>query len=137
MRRKRRYKMVPGFRDIWVSDDGKRVFQSALTGTGRPYRKPVTQSYCGNYLSVKIKDGNNIHRYMRVHRLVLMAFVGLCPEGMIGCHNNDIKNDNRLENLRWDTYSENQFDVTKNGPARRKRDRKSIQKKIQINQRGK
>lgn len=45
-----------------------------------------------------------------VHRLVLEAFVGQCPDGMECCHNNGIANDNRLENLRWDTHENNNKD---------------------------
>lgn len=45
-----------------------------------------------------------------VHRLVLEAFVGPCPPGMQGCHNNGTRTDNRLCNLRWDTSSGNQRD---------------------------
>lgn len=47
---------------------------------------------------------------MRVHHLVLMAFVGPRPEGMVGCHNNDIPDDNRVTNLRWDTPAGNTAD---------------------------
>lgn len=50
-----------------------------------------------------------------VHRLVLEAFVGPCPQGMVACHWNDVKADNRLENLRWDTQSANQYDKVRNG----------------------
>ena len=42
-----------------------------------------------------------------VHRLVLEAFVGPCPEGMEACHDNDDPTDNRLSNLRWDTHQSN------------------------------
>ena len=51
----------------------------------------------------------------RVHRLVLEAFVGPCPEGMVACHYDDNKENNRLENLRWDTERENMWDRTRNG----------------------
>ena len=37
----------------------------------------------------------------KVHRLVLLAFVGNPPDGTECCHNNGVKTDNRLENLRW------------------------------------
>ena len=43
--------------------------------------------------------------------MVLETFVGPCPKGMEACHNNDIKTDNRLSNLRWDTKSNNTFDA--------------------------
>lgn len=45
-----------------------------------------------------------------VHRLVLMAFVGNCPNGMECCHNNGDASDNRIENLRWDTHKNNNHD---------------------------
>ena len=51
----------------------------------------------------------------RVHRLVLEAFIGPCPDGMEACHANDIKSDNRLINLRWDTRAANQKDSVRNG----------------------
>jgi hypothetical protein len=39
--------------------------------------------------------------------MVLFAFVGPCPEGMECCHENDVRDDNRIENLRWDTHANN------------------------------
>lgn len=50
-----------------------------------------------------------------VHRLVLQAFVGPCPRGQEGCHNNGQSLDNRLSNLRWDTRSSNILDTVKHG----------------------
>lgn len=45
-----------------------------------------------------------------VHRLVLEAFVGPCPEGMECCHNDGDRTNNKLTNLRWDTPRNNQLD---------------------------
>src|SRR3970282_914182 len=42
-------------------------------------------------------------RNARVHRLVLAAFVGPCPIGMEGCHDDGAPTNTRLRNLRWDT----------------------------------
>lgn len=50
-----------------------------------------------------------------LHRLVLLTFVGPCPEGMEGCHNDGDKLNNRLSNLRWDTRSSNAKDRTAHG----------------------
>lgn len=51
----------------------------------------------------------------RIHVLVLEAFIGPRPSGMFGCHNNDIPDDNKLENLRWDTPSANSYDAIRHG----------------------
>lgn len=50
-----------------------------------------------------------------VHRLVMAAFVGPCPDGMVVCHNNGNGLDNRLDNLRYDTQSENMNDTKRHG----------------------
>jgi hypothetical protein len=42
-----------------------------------------------------------------VHRVVMLAFVGPCPEGLQVNHINGDKRDNRLENLEYVTASEN------------------------------
>lgn len=52
-----------------------------------------------------------------VHRLILETFVGPCPEGMECCHNNGDPEDNRAENLRWDTPSANTADRIKHGTS--------------------
>jgi hypothetical protein len=53
---------------------------------------------------------NKKNYHLLVHRLVLLTFVGEPPDGTECCHNNGIANDNRLENLRWDTHHSNNQD---------------------------
>lgn len=50
-----------------------------------------------------------------VHVLVLEAFVGARPEGAACCHNDGNRQNSRLSNLRWGTYSENNFDLVRHG----------------------
>lgn len=50
-----------------------------------------------------------------VHRLVLEAFVGPCPDGMESCHTDDDPSNNHVSNLRWDTRRENMLDRSRNG----------------------
>lgn len=66
------------------------------------------------YRLVKLSNVTG-RRLYRVHRLVLEAFVSECPEGMEGCHENDIPDDNRLANLRWDYPKCNAVDRINNG----------------------
>ena len=66
------------------------------------------------HLGVKLRrDG--VTKSVYVHRLVLEAFVGPRPDGMVACHWNDIPDDNRLSNLRWGSKSDNGFDRVRNG----------------------
>lgn len=55
------------------------------------------------------------HRVHRVHLLVLEAFVGPRPPKLEGCHWDDDNENNRLDNLRWDTKSANARDQIRNG----------------------
>lgn len=73
-----------------------------------PYKKQ-----CG-HLKINLSKGGEDNPSL-VHRLVLTAFVGPCPEGMHACHWNDDGTDNRLSNLRWGTSSENKHDAVRNG----------------------
>jgi hypothetical protein len=50
-----------------------------------------------------------------VHQLVMEAFVGPRPDGYETRHKNDIKTDNRLENLEYGTCSQNKYDSVRNG----------------------
>ena len=50
-----------------------------------------------------------------VHVLMLEAFVGPRPEGMYGCHWDDVKTNNVLSNLRWDTPAANSEDKRRHG----------------------
>jgi len=68
---------------------------------------------------------NNIYKNMTVHKLVLEAFIGPCPNHYEACHNNGKANDNRLSNLRWDTCSNNNFDKRKHGTNRGRKVRRN------------
>lgn len=67
-----------------------------------------------HHYRVRLYINTETRRFL-VHRLVLTAFVGPCPDGMVGCHNNGDPTDNRLENLRWDTQSANVRDQIAHG----------------------
>lgn len=54
-------------------------------------------------------------KQVAIHRLVLESFVGPRPEGHEACHNNGKPKDNRVENLRWDSVSNNSLDKVRHG----------------------
>lgn len=58
------------------------------------------------YVRVLLR-GHGLSRYRRIHRLVLTAFVGECPDGMQCAHLNGDPADCRLSNLAWVSPAEN------------------------------
>lgn len=96
------YRPVPDNDDYRVGDDG-----SVWTKRHRRnwYRLKGYRDKDG-YLSVGLwNHGVSVTR--RVHRLVLVAFRGPCPNGFTAAHNNGVRDDNRLDNLRWDNHAGN------------------------------
>ena len=68
----------------------------------------------GNRQVVLRKQGKYVGMY--VSRLILLTFVGAPPTSEYeACHKNDVKEDNRLENLYWGTRYENAVDRIRNG----------------------
>lgn len=92
---------LPGYEGLYrVSDRGRflslrkrRIFIGCVDYHG--YRRVV------------ICDAGGKSRHIQVQVLVMAAFVGPRPEGMVTDHINAIKTDNRLENLRYITNAEN------------------------------
>jgi hypothetical protein len=66
--------------------------------------KPATNHH--GYKYVVICD-DNIKKHRFIHHLVIEAFVGERPLGFVTDHINRIRDDNRLENLRYCTHLEN------------------------------
>jgi hypothetical protein len=54
-----------------------------------------------------------------VHRLVLESFVGPCPDGMFGRHLDGNPANNRIDNLRWGSVTENNRDKILHGTITR------------------
>jgi hypothetical protein len=115
-----RWLPVVGHRGLYdVSDRGrvrsldKRVFHGysgSLVRRGRVLAQKIDID--GGRCRVRLRKDGSVKMHS-VHRLVLEAFVGPCPDGMEGCHGN-FRN-NALSNLRWDTKSANQFDSVRHG----------------------
>jgi hypothetical protein len=72
-----------------------------LTDTWRTRKlAPLHKGYSYSYVSFKVQGKTVTYP---VHRLVLLAFMGPCPKGMRCRHLNGVRNDNRIENLCWNT----------------------------------
>lgn len=115
------WKPVPGYAGRYEVSDRGRVRRNdwvAVTRRGErklPARELKTPKTSTGHLSVVLAaPGGGEDRWL-VHRLVLTAFVGPCPNGMECRHLNDNPVDNRLSNLCWGTRTDNMLDRTRNG----------------------
>jgi HNH endonuclease len=89
---------------VWKDDVWKRMKPWRTAG----YRPVV-------YL--KTDDGKGLE--VKIQELVLLAFVGPCPPGLVCCHWDDNSMNNDLSNLRWDTPKSNVADCIRNGKSKR------------------
>lgn len=113
------FRAIPGYAGLFeVSNIGTvRSLDKAINGQRRPGKllRPYANRK-GNYLRLQVRLCLERKRYARgVGALVLEAFVGPRPDGMECCHINGDGLDNRVENLRWDTHSENVLDTMRQG----------------------
>lgn len=119
------WKPIPGYEGAYeVSDQGRvkslERCSPRITPQGTAGLRHVSERFMtgacddiGRWHVVLRKDRKS--HAIRIHRLVLLAFVGPRPDGQIGMHLNGNPGDNRLENLAYGTNSRNQIDVLAHG----------------------
>ena len=96
------WKNIKGFENYEVSNQG-RIRRKYLKGY--KYRKPVYQH---GYCSVTFSFDKRYFKKFQIHRLVAEAFIENKNNKKCVNHINGKKDDNRVENLEWCTYSENE-----------------------------
>jgi len=107
------YRDVPGYPYYKVGDDGSVWTRWRDDGVNNQHRRKWLEN---TYAPARLHHSNGrilapMHPglgQVRVHWLVLFAFVGPRPEGMECLHLNDDPSDNKLINLKWGTRAENQ-----------------------------
>jgi hypothetical protein len=114
------YREIPGFPGYRVGADG--IVQTCLkrvwvhTDDWKPLAPSVSRVKGRKTKLVVQLSCNGKRASLAVHRVVLEAFVGPCPEGMEACHFPDPDPvNNRIENLRWDTQRANTEDKMRLG----------------------
>lgn len=114
------WRPVVGFEDYYeVSSDGVvrslPSHKAPMRGGGGKGGFPLKPwiSHNGYYRISLWVNGKRTHA--SVHELVLEAFIGARPPGLVACHNNGIRTDNRAINLRWDSMRNNHLDKKQHG----------------------
>lgn len=106
------WKNVPGFPGYFVTNAG------AILGPSRNVLKPMASE--DGHLYILIPKARKITvRKLFIHRAVLLAFVGPCPEGMECRHLDGDPSNNVVDNLAWGTQLENAADRVRHGRAPR------------------
>jgi hypothetical protein len=86
-------------------------------------RRGARKHYKSRILKTAIKDSypevtlciNYEKDRRRVHDLMAAAFIGPRPSGMYVCHNDGVKDNNKINNLRYDTPGSNSVDTIYHG----------------------
>lgn len=107
------WRAIPGFKIYEASDLGRVRSIPRVVSNGRRAGVVLAQPLNRRgYFTVTLHSiiGGGGLKTRLVHQVVLEAFRGLRPAGHEGCHNNGVKTDNALTNLRWDTPENNQRD---------------------------
>lgn len=103
------WRPVVGYEDRYeVSDRGD--VRSLRTG-----RTLSLNRISEGYRSVRLYGADTPPREVKVHRVMLEAFVGPRPEGMLTRHLDGNHLNNTLSNLAYGTYSENAKDAVRHG----------------------
>lgn len=113
------FKELPEYPGYRIYESGIILTQWVHSGMGRYSRWKRLDSWFladlfmhpDGYYRIPIKG----RKQEFVHYLILLAFVGPKPLGSEGLHKNDIKTDNRLDNLKWGTHFENMQNRHQNG----------------------
>ena len=93
------WKLVPGYVDLEASDLGR--VRKASSGKIKAMA-PGSHGYCHTGTTeASGRTGKTL-----VHKLVMLAFVGPCPEGSEVDHKDRDKLNNKLRNLSYKTRSE-------------------------------
>lgn len=110
------WRVIPSFPDYEASDAGhvRRCRPGARQNAVRPLSPFVEDN---GYVSVTLwVDGGTKKAWL--HRLVCEAFHGPAPApNLDAAHGNNVRSDNRADNLSWKTRAGNELDKLANGTS--------------------
>ena len=107
-----KWRSIPGFEGRYRVSDAGMVWNVRLKAPQRLRRDS------DGYEIVDL-GGRQERCTLKVHRLVLLAFVGRAPADKPEAdHKNRVRHDNRLVNLRWVTVSQNRFNSVRKSASK-------------------
>lgn len=116
--RRERWKPVAGWEGWYEVSDRGRIRRIA-SASGTRAGLELKPNYKRGYPCVGLQRNNGPRIWRSVHRLLLLTFVGPCPNGMESRHLNGQRDDCRLDNLCWGTKKQNMADKRLHGTMAR------------------
>lgn len=114
----KKYYPIPGWECYGISKSAE-IIRLIANGRGAVANHVLKQHIhkTRGYLMVRLN--NKQAKTFDVHKLMGLTFLGMPKEGYQVCHNNGIRTDCSLKNLRIDTASNNQKDRVLHGTTNR------------------
>lgn len=111
------WRTIPGFENYEITREGH--VRRAAGGHGSQAGSVLKSRDMGTgYRAVNLSQGGEA-KTMMVHVLVCMTFNGPKPSpAHLVCHKNDVRTDNRSENLYWGLPADNAADRQRNAPEK-------------------
>ena len=111
---KETYKDIPGWPGYQVSVRGNVRSLAGIDTRGHKRKeKQLKPNNTHGYRQVKLtKDGKS--KQVKIHRLVMLTFIGPPPEGMVVDHWDENPTNNKLCNLSYMTKADNTYRSMKN-----------------------
>lgn len=119
------WKDIPGFENIYQASNKGRIKSLTRIVKGKTEFElkklngnliTLCKNKAGYYRVILCKDGKL--NYLTVHRIIGLTFIDNPYNKPTINHINGIKTDNRVENLEWNTMSENTIHAYKNNLAK-------------------
>lgn len=110
-------------REVWLPVRGyEGLYEVSNLGRVRSHKSGSPRILKGGpgttpmrYLRVTLRDQANVQSVRYIHTMVLEAFVGPRPTGLLALHRDGSVANCRLSNLRWGTAAENSADRVRHG----------------------
>ena len=118
------FKDIPQYQGRYQISNQGRVWSVISQRYMKLYQTPK------GYLTVCLTAKNGKHKQEKVHRLVAMAFIPNPDNKPTVNHLNEIKTDNRVENIEWATMAEQNAYGTRMNKIRKKISQYSLEDKL-------
>ena len=101
------WRPIPGFDGLYEASDQGRIKRVAGGRGAKPGRILRPKNHTGGYKTVTLSKNSEYYQWL-VHRLVCAAFLGPAPQGVTVNHKDGDRANNRLDNLEYVSYKENE-----------------------------